>query len=40
MMYCIFNARTSRYLPQQLAATTENYETENFHYDHSTNSLD
>jgi len=40
MMNCIFNARTSRYLPKNLASTTENYETEHFHYDHSTNSLD
>jgi hypothetical protein len=39
-MNCIFNARTSRYLPKTLASTTKNYETEHFHYDHSTNSLD
>ncbi|CAF4124867.1 unnamed protein product, partial [Rotaria sordida] len=39
-MDCIFNARTSRYLPKNLASTTENYETEHFHYNHSTNSLD
>ncbi|CAF2887983.1 unnamed protein product [Rotaria sp. Silwood2] len=40
MMNCIFNARTSRYLPKKIASTTENYETEHFHYDHSTNSID
>jgi hypothetical protein len=40
MMLCMINARTSRYLPKELASTTKNYETEHFHYDHSTNSLD
>ncbi|CAF4962791.1 unnamed protein product, partial [Rotaria sp. Silwood1] len=40
MMDCIVNARTSRYLPKTLASTTKNYETEHFHYNHSTNSLD
>jgi hypothetical protein len=40
MMLCIINARTSHYLPKNLSTTTENYETEHFHYDHSTNSLD
>jgi hypothetical protein len=39
-MNCIFNARTSRYLPKTLASTTENYDTDHYHYDHSTNSLD
>ncbi|CAF4374811.1 unnamed protein product [Rotaria sp. Silwood2] len=39
-MDCIFNARTSRYLPKTLASTSENYETEHFHYNYSTNSLD
>ncbi|CAF1119048.1 unnamed protein product [Adineta steineri] len=40
MMNCIVNARTNRYLPKQIASSTENYETEHFHYDHSTNSID
>ncbi|CAF3533930.1 unnamed protein product [Rotaria socialis] len=40
MASCIVNARSSRYLPKVLASTTENYETEHFHYDHSTNSID
>ena len=39
-MNCIFNARTSRYLPKKLASTTENYETDHYHYDHATNSVD
>jgi hypothetical protein len=39
-MNCIFNARTSRYLPKKLASTTENTDTDHYHYDHSTNSLD
>jgi hypothetical protein len=40
IMNCIFNARTSHYLPKKLASTSENFETDHFHYDHSTNSLD
>jgi len=40
MASCIYNARSSRYLPEQLASTTENYETEHFYYNHHTNSLD
>ena len=39
-MNCIMNARTSRYLPKTIASVTENYETEHFYYDHTTNSLD
>jgi len=38
-MDCIFNARTSRYLPKKLASVTENFETDSFHYDHAKNSL-
>ncbi len=38
-MDCIFNARTSRYLPKNLPYSTENFETDSFEYDHMTNSL-
>lgn len=39
-MYCIINARTNRYLPKNLASKNQNYDTDHFHYNHSTNSLD
>jgi hypothetical protein len=39
-MKCIVNARTNRYLPKQLASTTENHDTDHYHYNHSSNSLD
>jgi hypothetical protein len=40
MACCIVNARSSRYLPKQLASTTDNYETDHYYYNHETNSLD
>ena len=39
MMNCIRDVRTNRYLPKILASATENQETEHFHYDHATNSI-
>src|ERR1700734_4168905 len=39
MMDCIFDADTSPYLPKKLASVKENYETDSFHYDHTTNLL-
>jgi hypothetical protein len=38
-MECIFDADTSPYLPKNLASVKENYETDSFHYDHTTNLL-
>jgi hypothetical protein len=38
-MDCIFDANTSPYLPKSLATVKENYETDSFHYDHTTNLL-
>jgi hypothetical protein len=38
-MECIFDANTSPYLPKNLATVKENYETDSFHYDHTTNLL-
>jgi hypothetical protein len=38
-MDCIFNARTSRYLPKNLGSLEENFETDSFDYDHANNSL-
>ncbi|CAF0885031.1 unnamed protein product [Rotaria sordida] len=40
MASCIVNARNNRYLPKQLASTTENYDTEHFYYNFETNLLD
>ncbi|CAF1103553.1 unnamed protein product [Rotaria sordida] len=40
MASCIVNARNNRYLPKQLATTTENYDTEHFYYNFETNLLD
>ncbi|CAF4851195.1 unnamed protein product, partial [Rotaria sp. Silwood2] len=40
MASCIVNARSNRYLPKQLATTTENYDTEHFYYNPQTNLLD
>ena len=40
MMNCVINARTSRYLPKGLTSKVENYDTEHFHYDRSTDTLD
>lgn len=40
MACCFVNARTSRYLPKELASKTENYDTEHFHYDVATDSVD
>ena len=39
-MECIVNAKTRAYLPKQLASLTGKYETDSFHYDHTTESLD
>jgi len=39
MMDCVVNARTSRYLPKTIAQAKQNFETDSFHYDHTTNSL-
>ncbi len=39
MMECIFDANTSRHLPKELASVKENYETDSFHYDYTTNLL-
>ena len=38
-MDCIYNARTSLYLPKNLSFATQNFENESFQYDHSRNSL-
>lgn len=40
MACCIVNVRTSKYLPKELANRTNAYDTEHFHYDLSTDSLD
>ncbi|CAF2408799.1 unnamed protein product [Rotaria sp. Silwood2] len=40
MASCVVNARSNRYLPKQLATTTENYDTEHFYYNPQTNLLD
>ncbi|CAF0916483.1 unnamed protein product [Adineta steineri] len=40
MACCLLDARSSRYLPKQLASTTQNYETEHFFFNYDTNSLD
>ena len=40
MASCIVNARTSRYLPSQVKAAAENYSTDFFSYDFSTDSID
>lgn len=40
MASCCYNARSSRYLPKQLATKTDNYETEHFYYNYETNSVD
>ncbi len=39
MMECIFDADTSPYLPKELALVKENYETDSFEYDYTTNLL-
>ncbi|CAF1145578.1 unnamed protein product [Rotaria sordida] len=39
MAQCVFNARTSRYLPKDLGSVIANFETDSFHYDHTTNTL-
>jgi hypothetical protein len=39
MAECVFDVDTSPYLPKKLAAITENYETDSFHYDYTTNLL-
>lgn len=39
-MECIVNAKTRAYLPKQFASLTGKYETNSFHYDHTTESLD
>ena len=38
-MNCIVNARTSRYLSKTIATSTENFETDSFHYDHLNNTV-
>ncbi|CAF2981410.1 unnamed protein product [Rotaria sp. Silwood2] len=38
-MECCYNADTSPYLPKQLASVKKNYETDSFHYDHTTKLL-
>ncbi|CAF0989737.1 unnamed protein product [Adineta steineri] len=40
MACCLLDARSTRYLPKQLASTTQNYETEHFFFNYDTNSLD
>lgn len=40
MARCILDARNRRYIPESIVSKTENYETENFFYDYSTNSID
>ncbi|CAF3173777.1 unnamed protein product [Rotaria sp. Silwood2] len=40
MASCVVNARSNRYLPKQLATTTENYDAEHFYYNPQTNLLD
>ncbi|UJR14209.1 hypothetical protein I4U23_001202 [Adineta vaga] len=40
MNRCVIDARTNRYLPKNIAASTENFDTEHYHYDHATNSID
>ena len=40
MGICAVNARTIAYLPSHLSSTTEDIDTESFHYDSSTGSLD
>ena len=39
MMECVYDARTNPYLPKKLASVKENYETDSFHFDHTTNLL-
>jgi hypothetical protein len=38
-MECIFDADTSPYLPKELASVKENYETDSFQFDYTTNLL-
>jgi hypothetical protein len=40
MSSCIINARSSRYLPVEVASRTDDYENEHFHFNATTNSLD
>ena len=40
MACCFIDARNSRYLPKELASKTENYDTDHFHYDVTTDSVD